>query len=165
MADYNALDFIESMNAEDVKLTKADESAIVLTALQDVCNAEEYSVIMENLHELELYGLIESAEVANEAKTIRYKQTKQMNLNREQTKAALRIAARANTADWKKYRKGRDMMLAAREAICKKYASKSRAEAKQVLKNAKKKASTMGNTVTGKMISDKLDAKVKEYEK
>lgn len=165
MSDYNAMNFIEFMNASEVSLNKADESAILLTALQDVCTPSEYSIIMENLHELELYGLIESAEVATEAKRIVYKQTKQMNMNREQTKAALRLAQKANTADWKKYHKGRQMMLQAREAICAKFKGKARTEAKAILKNSKKKASSMGNTVTGKLISDKLDAKVKEYEK
>ena len=113
--------FLDEMNADDVTLDKADESAILLAALEDTCTPEEFQLVMENLHELELYGLIESAEIATEAKKIVYKQTNQMNLIREQAKAALRLAKKANTASWKKYKRGREMMLEAREEIFKQF--------------------------------------------
>lgn len=159
-------DFLDEMNADDVTLDKADESAILLTALEDACTPEEFQLVMENLHELELYGLIESAEIATEAKKIVYKQTKQMNLNREQSKAALRLAKKANTASWKKYQRGRAMMLEGREEIFKQFGSKGKTEAKKVLNNSKKKASSMkGNTVTGKTLDKNLDKKINEIDR
>lgn len=155
--------FIEEIDADNVELTKADESAIFLAAIQDACSPEEFNLVMENAHELELYGLIESAEIATEAKKIVYKQTKQMNLNREQMKAVIRLARRANTASYKKYHKGRMMMLEGREEMVKQFGGKAKSEAKRVLTNAKKKSSSMkGSTVTGKTISDKMDKKIKE---
>lgn len=158
--------FLDEVNADSIELDKADESAILLTALEDACTPEEFQLVMEHLHELELYGLIESAEIATEAKKIVYKQTKQMNLDREQSKAALRLAKKANTASWKKYQRGRKMMLEAREEIFKQFGSKGKTEAKKVLSNSRKKASSMkGNTVTGKTISDKLDKKINELNK
>lgn len=159
-------DFLDEVNADSIELDKADESAILLTALEDECTPEEFQLVMENLHELELYGLIESASIATEAKKIVYKQTKQMNLDREQSKAALRLARKANTASWKAYQKGRKMMQEARDDIFKQFGSKAKSEAKKVLSNSKKKASSMkGNTVTGKTISDKLDKKINEINK
>ena len=158
--------FLDEMNADDVTFDKADESAVLLAALEDTCTPEEFQLVMDNLHELELYGLIESADIATEAKKIVYKQTNQMNLNREQSKAALRLAKKANTASWKKYQRGRTMMLEAREEIFKQFGSKGKSEAKKVISNSRKKASSMkGNTVTGKTISDNLDKKINEINK
>lgn len=167
MDSSNAMDFIESLNVDNVHLTQADESAIVLEALQDSCTEEEWKVIMENLTELELYGIIANEniqEIATEAKRIVIKETKQMDLNREQSKAAFRLAKNANAMCWKKYKKARTKMLAARQEIFEKYGPKAKMEARRVIMNARKKSSNMnGNTVTGKTISDKLDSKVKEY--
>jgi hypothetical protein len=163
MDTNGVMGFIDEMNADNVQLTKADESDILLTALQDACSPEEYQLVMENLTELELYGLIDSAEIATEAKKIVYKQTKEMNLNREQVKAAIRLAKNANTASYKKYHKGRTMMLEGRAEICKQFGGKAKQEAKKVIANSRKKASAMKNsTVTGKTISDNLDKKINE---
>lgn len=160
----STMDFINDMNAEDIHFDAADEASILLEALSDSCTKEEMQLIMENMTELELYGLIPSAEIATEAKKIVYKQTKAMNLSREQSKAALRLAKKANTASWKKYNRGRQMMLEAREDIFKQFGGKAKTEAKKVLVNSRKKASAMKNsTVTGQTISDNLDKKVKEY--
>lgn len=165
----NAMDFIESINIDNITLTDADESAIFLEALQDACTDQEFKTVMENMTELELYGLIANKNIdaiATEAKKIVIKQTKQMNLNREQAKAAFRLAKNANAQCWKKYKKHRTAMIAAREEIFTKFGTKSKVEAKRVIQNARKKASAMsGNTVTGKTISDKMDAKLKEYSK
>lgn len=157
--DTNGItNFLDELNADDVMLTKADESDILLTALEGLCTPEEFQLVMENLHELELYGLIDSADIATEAKKIVYKQTREMNLNREETKAAIRLAKNANTASYKKYRKHRDLYLEARDEIIKQFGSKARVEAKKVINNARKKSSAMkSNTVTGKTISEKLD--------
>lgn len=160
------MDFLNETSADEIELTPADESAIFLAALQDACETEEEynQLVMENAQALELYGLIDSAEIATEAKKIVIKQTKQMNLNREQAKAAIRIARRANSADYKKYEKGRRMMLEARAEIVKKYQSKAKTEAKKVLVNSKRKASSM-NSNAGKDIVKKMDKKIAEVEK
>lgn len=160
----STMDFIDAMNAEDIQLDAADEAAILLEALSDTCTKEEMQLVMENASELELYGLIPSAEIVTEAKKIVYKQTKAMNLSREQSKAALRLAKKANTAAWKKYTRGRQMMLEARADIFKQFGGKAKTEAKKVISNSRKKATSMkGNTVTGQTLSDNLDKKVKEY--
>ena len=164
MANMSAFDFIGTLDADTVELDKADESAILLAALEDACTPEEFAVIMENSTELELYGLIESASIATEAKRIVYKQTKQMNLNREQSKAAFRLAKKAGAACWKGYHKARVKMIKFRNEIFDKFGPRAKSEAKRVVSGARKKASAMsGNTVTGKTISEKLDKKVKEY--
>ena len=160
----DAMDLINEINIDSISLDPADESDILLTALQDVMSDEEYTAVMENLSELELYGLVQTAEIATEAKKIVYKQTKQMNLNREQAKAAFRLAKKANAGCWKKYHHHRQEMIKNREIIFRQYGPKAKSEAKKVIMNARKKASSMsGSTVTGKSISDNLDKKVKEY--
>ena len=117
---------------------------------------------MENATELELYGLIESASIVTEAtKIVKHKITKKENLNREQAKAALRLAKKANDSLWKQYSMHRSKMKEARAKIMDKYGSKSKTEAKKVLQNSKRKASSM-NTVTGKTIQAKMDKKIKE---
>ena len=156
----------ENVNIDDLTLDAADESAVFLAALQDTCTPEEFnSLVMENLTELELYGLIDSAEVAQEGfKIVKHKITKQENLNREQAKAAFRLAKKANSPEWKAYTKARTKMKEARAKIFTKFASKSKSEARKVLQNSKRKASNMPS-VTGKTISDKIDKKIKEMEK
>ena len=160
------MNYLNEENVDDLQLSTADESAIFLAALQDVCTEEEYNaLVMENATELALYGLIDDADMVTEAtKIVKHKITKQENLNREQGKAALRLARKANSAEWKKYHKGRVMMKEAKAAIYKKYGSKAKGEAKKVIQGAKRKAASM-NTVTGKTISDKMDKKIKEINK
>lgn len=153
-------DFLDEYNESEVELDEADEAAILMDGLQDECTDEEFQLVLENLHELEIYGLIPSAEVAMEAKKIVYKQTKQMNMNRERARAALRIAEKKNTAAWKKYHKARMQMIEARNDIYKQHAAESTKVAKNTLSNARKKASSMkGNTVTGDMIYNKIGSR------
>lgn len=162
--ELGTLDLIKDINIDSISLSPADEADIFLTAIQDALTPEEYASVMENLTELELYGLIESAEIATEAKKIVYKQTKQMNLNREQAKAAFRLAKKANAGCWKKYHHHRQEMIKNRDIIFRTYGPKAKSEAKRVIMNSRKKASSMSNnTVTGKTISDGLDKKVQEY--
>ena len=153
-------------NYDDVELSSADESAIFLAALQDSCTPEEYEqLVLENATELELYGLIENAEMVKEAMTVvKHKITKQENLKREQSKAALRIAKRKNTPEYRKYKFHKQKMREYRDKIYAKTASNAKKEAKNVVMNAKRKASSM-NTVTGKTITEKMDKKIKEMEK
>lgn len=160
------MNYLNEPNIEDLTLDAADESAIFLAALQDTCTPEEYEqIVVEGATELELYGLIENADAVTEAtKIVKHKITKQENLNREQSKAALRLAKKANSAEWKQYNLHRTKMKEARAKIMQKYASKSKTEAKKVLQNSKRKASSM-NSVTGRSIQEKMDKKIKEMEK
>ena len=153
----------ENVNIDDLSLDAADESAIFLSALRDTCTEEEFnSLVMENTTELELYGLIDNADIVTEGfKIVKHKITKQENLNREQAKAAFRLAKKANSAEWKAYTKHREKMIEARNKIFTKYASKAKSEARKVIQNAKNKASNM-SSVTGKTISEKMDKKIKE---
>ena len=152
-------------NTEEVQLSPADEAAIFLAALEDVCTVEEFNeLVMESATELALFGLIENPDIVTEAKKIVYKQTKEMNMNREEGKAALRIAKSLDTPEWKQYKKHREAMLEAKEKIYAKHGSKAKQEAKRVINNSKRKASAM-NSVTGKTIVDKMDKKINEMEK
>lgn len=158
----------DNCNPDDIVLDAADESAIFLAALQDTCTAEEYNdLVMENLTELELYGLIESAEVVTEGlKIIKHKVTKQENLNREQAKAAFRLARKADDSEMKKYNKHRKLMIESREKIFKKYGAKAKSEARRVIQGAKRKASSMPSTsTTGMSITEKMDKKINEINK
>lgn len=152
--------FLNETPVDQVELTPADESAIFLAALEEMCTPEEFkTLVLESATELELYGLIDDASIVMEAKKIMYKQTKQMDMNREQAKACLRMAKNAGDAEWKKYHKGRSMMLESREVIYRKYGSRARSEARRVLSDARRKASSMKSPV-GTNITEKLDRKV-----
>lgn len=155
----------DSVNVDDIKLSPADESAIFLTALQDTCTEEEYNqLVMEGAAELALYGLIDDANIVTEAQKISYKVTKQMTFSREQKRAALRLARKADCNEWKLYHKYRTLMIEQREKIYAKFGSKAKTEAKRVIQNSKRKASSM-NSVNGKTITDKMDKKIKEMSK
>ena len=163
----NVMNFLSEDNADidNITLSPADESAIFLTALQDVCTEEEYNhLVMESAAELALYGLIDDANIVTEAQKISYKITKQMTFSREQKRAALRLAKKSDCNEWKLYRKHRALMIEQRDKIYAKFGSKAKIEAKKVLQNAKRKASSM-NSVTGKTITDKMDKKIKEMSK
>lgn len=155
--------YLNEDNVDDIVLDSADESAILLAALQDVCTEQEYQeLVMENAHELALYGLIDDPEMVQEAATIvKHKITKQESLNREQAKAAFRLARKQNSAEWKNYHKHRAQMIEDRQKIFAKYNSKAKSEAKKVITNSKRKSSSM-TSVTGRTIDAKLDKKVKE---
>lgn len=151
-------EFLNEYNTTEVEFDAADEASIFLSALKSECSEDEWKLVLENMTELEIYGLIPNAEVATEAaKKVAYKVTKQMNMNRETAKAALRSAEKKQTAAWKRYHKARVMMLEARNDIYKQEAAVARKAAKATLSNARKKASAMkGNTVTGDMIYKKI---------
>lgn len=157
------MNYLEDDNIVDIVLDAADESAIFLAALQDTCTPEEFeSLVLENTTELELYGLIDDAESAMEAiKIVKHKITKQENLNREQAKACFRMAKKANCSEWKRYHLYRTKMKAERDKIFAKFGSKAKAEAKKVVNNSRRKASSM-NSVTGKTITEKMDKKIEE---
>ena len=158
---------IDEIDVDDIELDAADESAIFLAAMMDACESEQEfnELVMENAVSLAMFGLIEDPEIVTEAKKIVYKQTKSMNLNREQSKAALRFAKKADSSDWKLYAKYRKAMKEARERIFAKWASKSKTEAKKVLANAGRKASSMPKTEASDKLLEKIAQKNKEYEK
>jgi len=160
--DNDVFGFLNEIPVDEVTLSPADESAIFLAALQDMCTPEEYNeLVMENATELELYGLIDNASIVTEAKKIVYKQTKQMNLNREQAKAAIQMSKNANDPLYKKYHKGRSMMVEARDDIYKKYQAKARSEAKRIVSNSKRKAASM-NSAVGSRIEQKMEKKISD---
>lgn len=158
MDEMNEL--LTEVSPEEVTLDKADEAAIFLAALSEECTPEEYNKIAnESAVELELYGLIPSAQTAMESNRIVIKQTAQMNLNREESKAVLRLAAKANDAEYAKYRKFKHAMIESRNKLRQRYASKARTEAKRVIVNARRQASNMSSG-TGNSIVDKMDKRI-----
>lgn len=153
------LNFLGEPDLDQIQATPADESAVFLSAMQEACTKDEYNtLVMENATDLEMYGLIDDADVATEStKKIVYKQTKQQSFTREQNKMCMRMAKRLNLPEYQKYRKYIQAAKVEREKIRKKLGSKAKQETKRALTNAKRKASTMnsGN-------SDKLMKKISE---
>ena len=157
--------FLNEVPVDEIQLSPADESAIFLAALEDMCTPEEFKdLVLNHATEMELYGLIDDASIVTEAKKIIYKQTKQMAMNREQAKACLRLAAKANSPDWVKYHKGRTMMLQARENIYKKYGNVAKKEARRIVSDANRKASSMKSEVGG-TVTDKMARKINQVNK
>ena len=148
------------INVDNIVLTAADESAILLTILKDTCTEDEYNeIVTEGAVELELYGLIDSAEIVMEAQRNIVKLNKQAAFNREEAKACFRIAKRANDPHYTKYKKFNDLRKAEREYIYQKYGAKAKMEAKKVIQNARRKASSMSSK-NGKSIVDKMDKRI-----
>lgn len=143
-------------------LTPADESYIFLEALRGECTPEEFvNLALESATELELYGLIDNADFAMEARRNIVKLNKFATLSSVQKRTALRIGARKNDPAYKIYKKHRDLMIKAREKLFTKYASQSKTEAKKIMANSKHKASAM-STPKGKSIADKMDKAIKK---
>lgn len=151
--------YLGDPDLDSIQATPADESAVFLTAMQEACTKEEYNtLVMENAVDLELYGLIDSAEIATEAtKKIVYKQSNQQTFTREQNRMCMRMAKRLNLPEYQKYKKYITAAMIEREKIRQKLGSKAKQETKRAMTNAKRKASTMnsGN-------SDKLMKKISE---
>lgn len=162
----NLLTQDSEINIDNIQLTPADESAILLSALRDTCaNEDEYNaLVMEGAIEMELYGLIDSAAIVTEAQRNIVKLNKQANFSREESKACFRLAKRANDPHYAKYKKYNDLRKAEREYIYTKYASKGKTEAKAVINNSRRKASSMPSK-TGKSIVDKMDKKIAQASK
>lgn len=153
----------DATSANEVELDAADESAIVVSALMEGMGVEEgLEYIMENANEMYAYGLIDNAEAAIEAAKNIVRLNKTANLNRETTLAAIRLARKANSPEYKKYRKYRDLFLEAREAIMQKFGAKAKTEAKKTIANAKRNASRM-NTKQGSDITKKMDKEMKKF--
>ena len=88
-------------------------------------------------------GIATMEEVQNayphlEAKVIKIKQTRQGRINALRKQTALNMAKAAGDANYKKYRKFKDLALKARDAIYAKYDSRAGKAAKKMLMNLKK---------------------------
>lgn len=148
----------EDVCPDDITLSSpADEAFLFLTALEEESTPEEYLEILENSAvEMQMYGLIPDASVALEAQKNIVKLNKLATFSKVQKRAAIRLAAQTNDQNYKLYRKGRDMMIAARDKIMTKYGAKAKQEAKKSIANSKKKAMGMKSS-GGKSIEKKID--------
>lgn len=155
----------ELIDPDKIELTSADEAAIFLAALESVSTPDEYkAIVTENAVELELYQLIDSASVATEAHRYVVTKTRKWDMNREEKKAALRLAAKADSSDYRQYVYHRGKMIEYRTKIFEKFGAKARMEAKRIVQNSRRKASSMNSNV-GKSIVDKMDKKIAEATK
>lgn len=145
----------------------AIESEIVLSALRDQCESDKEfcELVTENAMQMGLYGIIDDPEAAIEAtKKIIIQDYKNVKLNRLAGRAAIRMAKKANSPDYQKYKKHRDLMLMFRSKIFKKYGAKGKVEAKKILQNAMRKSTNIGGK-GGKSITEKIDNAIKNKEK
>lgn len=150
---------------DEGELTSADESYIFLDALRNECTPEEFEAIaVESAMELELYGLIDNADSAMEARRNIVKLNKIATLSSVQKRTAIRIGARKNDPSYKLYKKHRDAMIKARKKLFEKYASQSKSEAKKIMTNSKHKAASMPS-VKGATIVAKMDTAIKKVER
>jgi len=158
----NFLQTDNEVNIDTLTLDVADESAVFLEALKDSCTPDEYNTIVtESATELELYGLIDTAEIATEAQRNIVKLNKQAAFSREEAKACFRLAKKANDPHFAKYKKYLDLKNGEKEYIYQKYGSRAKVVAKDVIRNSRRKASTMPSQ-TGKNIMAKMDKKIAE---
>lgn len=152
------MDYLTEPNLDDFHASPADESAIFLAAMQESCTAEEYqTLVMESATELELYGLINSADIATEAQKIVYKQTKQQQLTREQNRMVMRMGKRLDLPEYRRYKKFITLALQERNKLRQRLGSKAKQEVKRSMANSKRKASSMNSAN-----SDKLMQKIKQ---
>jgi len=164
-AGDNTTDIKDDVNPDEVKLDAADESAIFLAALEASCTPEEFDrIVKEHATELELYQLIDSASVATEARRYLVTKSRQWDLNREEKKAAIRLAAKADTTDYRQYIYHRKKMITYRTKIYEKFGAKARSIARQIIQNSRRRASSM-NSPVGKSIVDKMDKRIEEAKK
>lgn len=157
----------EEADVENVTLEgdTSTESALFLSALKDECTAEEYEALVnESAIEMELYGLIDSASIATEAQKNIVKLNNAAVFNRTEKRTAIRLAERANDQLFEKYAKFRKLMIEYRMKIYEKYGSKAKSEARRIISNSRRKASSM-NSSSGKTIVDKMDKQIKKFNK
>ena len=112
-----------------------------------------------------LYDLISSEDIATEVvKKIQVTDWKSANFNRIARRTAIRMAMINGDPLYTKYKKYRDLTLAAREKIYKKYGAKAKVEARKIIKNARNKAANMSGA-TGKSVTDKMDQEIAAIDK
>lgn len=154
---------IPTDDVENAQLTPADESMIFMAALRDECTPDEFdALVKESATEMELYGLIDTADIATEAQRNIVKLNKIAQFNRTQKRTAIRLAASAHDQLFEKYAKFRKLMIGYRLKIYGKYGNKAKSEARKIIANSRRKASSM-NSASGKTITDKMDAQVKKF--
>lgn len=155
----------ESMAGLTLEGDTAIETELFLTALRSECSEEEYNaLVQEAAVEMELYGLIDSAQIATEAQKNIVKMNKAAVFNKIEKRAAIRLAEKAKDNLYTKYAKGRKLMVEARIAIYDKYGSKAKSEAKKIIANARRKASSI-KSGSGKSIVDKMDKQIEKVNK
>lgn len=153
-------------------LTPSLEAELFLIAMQDECDSEEEfnRLVTESAIDLEIYKIIPDASLVTTAmesgynKKVVTKQTKSTVANRIEKRACIRLAEADDGPLWKKYKKGRTMMLEARQEIYEKYGSRGSKAAKTAMKNASKKAASM-QTKNGNDIVAKMDKQIKKIDK
>ena len=155
-------------DGDDYTLTPADESAIFLEALASECETPEefFNVVEENAVTLEMYGVLESASAALEAvKRMKVDNWKQVNLSRVTGNQAIRMAAAANSPDYKKYKKYRALYIKYKKKIEEKYKSRAKSVARKSIQNSQRKtASAKGNTAASG-ITKKMDNAIKNLDR
>jgi len=151
---------------DDDIIDGALEAEIFLAALREECeNEEEYDrIATECATELELYGLIHSAEIVTEARKNIVKLNKEANYSKIEKRTAIRLAEKDNSSLYKAYIKGRKLMIAARIKIYERYLSKARPIAKKIIANSRRKASAM-KSAGGATITQKMDAVIAKTKK
>jgi len=154
---------LNSDPVEEATLTSADESMIFLSALKDECTDDEYkALVTEGATEMELYGLVDSADIATEAQKNIVRLNKLANFNKVQKRTAIRLAAAAKDQMFDKYSKFRKLMIQYRIKIYNKYGNKAKSEARKIISNSHRKASSM-HSENGKTIAQKMDNQVKKF--
>jgi hypothetical protein len=162
----------------DIPLTDEDDAMIFLEALYESCSEEEFIDIMkESAYDLDAAGLVpaevceaivnkfnEEGSIATEAvKKIVIKDWKSAKFNKIERKTAINMAKRNNDPNYKKYKFHRDKMKAFRSKIYQKYGSKAKSETRRIIRNSKRKASTI-STPQGKSITTKMDEQIKRLD-
>lgn len=151
------------ISVDDASLSAADESMLFLSALRDECTEEEYNALVtESAIEMELYGLIDTADIATEAQKNIVRLNKIANFNKIQKRTAIRLAANSKDQLFDKYSKFRKLMIAYRIKIYEKYGNKAKGEARKIITNSRRKASSISSSA-GKTITEKMDHQAKAF--
>lgn len=133
-------------------LTPADESAIFLETVMESCETpdEFIDMVTENAVYWQSFGLIDDADVALEAvKRITVDNWKQVNFKRLWHREALRVEARKDSADWKKYVKYRTEMRKVRAKIIQRNENVAKRNVRQAQSHASQKTASMNNSHGG----------------
>jgi hypothetical protein len=148
-----------SFDTDSYELTPSEESAIFLDAMYNECSSPEefMDFVTENASMWEMYGLIEDATAALEAvKRMRIDNWKQVNLGRVSKREAIRLAEKANSADYRKYKKYRALYRKYRDKIFVRYGTRGKTMARRAIANSRNKASSTHAQSTTKKIDNTI---------
>lgn len=158
-------------NGQAADLSQSLEAELFLVAMKEECSPEEFNaLVVESAIDLEIYKIIPDASLVTSAmesgyqKKVVTKQTKAMVMDKVKKRACIRLAEADDGPLWKRYKKGRTMMIEARNEIYAKYNSRGDKAAKAALKNSSKKAASM-QTKKGNDIVAKMDNSIKKLNK